>query len=128
MACVFGLSKFLQFVFNLAHMLIKFSYLSFYLYLMTPVAHPKSRLVVYVGIVFVALGGIVLMALALFLCTPIQRNWDKSVPGTCINESGFLFSGATFNMVADVLVFVMPIPTLWSLQRKQRPRTSCLYG
>ncbi len=99
-------------------MFIKLSYLAFYLCLML---HRKSRMVVYAGIVFVTAVGITFTALSIFMCTPIQRGWDKSIPGTCIHEPTFLFSNSAFNMAADAVVFLIPIPTLWSLQREKRP-------
>jgi hypothetical protein len=113
-----------QIVFNLSHMCIKFSYLAFYLCLMPD---RRSRVVVYAGFAFVAAVGITFTALSIFLCTPVQRGWDKSVPGRCIDDASFLLSNAAFNMVADMVVFLMPVPTLWSLQREHAP--TCLpYG
>ncbi|KAK0705585.1 hypothetical protein B0H67DRAFT_594471 [Lasiosphaeris hirsuta] len=106
-------------VFNLSHMLIKFSYLAFYLCLMP---NRASRTIVYAGIVFVGAVGVTFTTLSIFMCTPIQRGWDKSVPGICVNEQGYLFSNSAFNMAADAIVFVMPIPTLWSLQLPLRQR------
>lgn len=105
--------------FNLSHMLIKFSYLAFYLCLMPD---RRSRFIVYAGIVFVGAVGVTFTTLAIFMCTPIQRGWDKSVPGTCVDEQSYLFSNSAFNMATDVIVFVMPIPTLWSLQLPLRQR------
>jgi len=96
-------------------MFIKFSYLAFYLCLMPG---RRSRIVVYAGMVFVAATGITFTIMSIFMCTPIQRGWDKTVAGTCVHEQAYLFSNAAFNTAADVVVFVMPIPTLWSLQRE----------
>jgi hypothetical protein len=96
-------------------MFIKFSYLAFYLCLMPD---RRSRIFVYAGIAFVAAIGITFTTLAIFMCTPIQRGWDRTIEGTCVEEQPYLFSNAAFNMAADVMVFVMPIPTLWGLQRE----------
>jgi hypothetical protein len=105
-------------------MLIKFSYLAFYLCLMPD---RRSRMVVYAGFAFVAAVGITFTTLSIFMCTPIQRGWDKSVPGTCIDDAGFLLSNAVFNMAADVVVFLMPTPRLLSLQREQKKKKKSSY-
>jgi len=51
------------------------------------------------------------------MCTPIERGWDKTVPGTCVDDTSFLLSNSFLNMAADALVFIMPIPALWQLHR-----------
>jgi len=101
--------------FNLSHMFIKFSYLAFYLCLMQD---RRSRICLYAGMAFVGAIGITFTTLSIFMCTPIQRGWDRTIEGTCVAEQPYLFSNAAFNMAADVMVFALPIPTLWSLQRR----------
>ncbi|KAK0752588.1 hypothetical protein B0T18DRAFT_405171, partial [Schizothecium vesticola] len=105
--------------FNLSHMLIKFSYLAFYLCLMPD---RRSRIFVYVGMAFVGAIGVTFTIMSIFMCTPIPRGWDRTIEGTCVAEQPYLFSNAAFNMAADVIVFVMPIPTLWSLHLPLRQR------
>lgn len=72
--------------------------------------------------------GITFTLLSIFMCTPIERGWDKSVPGTCIDGTVFLFSNTAFNMAADVVVFIMPIPALWSLHRERSSYASTVTG
>ncbi|KAK0631528.1 hypothetical protein B0T14DRAFT_501866 [Immersiella caudata] len=105
--------------FNLAHMFIKFSYLAFYLCIMP---ERRSRIALYAGMAFVGAIGVTFTVLSIFMCTPIQRGWDRTLEGTCVEEQPYLFSNAAFNMTADVIVFLMPIPTLWSLQLPLRQR------
>lgn len=104
-----------QIAFNLSHLLIKLSYFAFYLRLMP---ERSKRLVVYGGAAFTIAVGITYTTLSIFMCTPVERGWDKSVPGTCVDSQGFLLSNAALNMVADIIVFLMPVPALWSLQRE----------
>lgn len=105
-----------QVAFNLAHMFIKLSYLAFYTCLM-PDRRSLGGISVYAGMAFVVAIGITFTMLSIFMCTPIQRAWDQSVEGTCIPQEPYLYSNAAFNMAADIIVFLMPIPTLWHLQR-----------
>jgi len=96
-------------------MLIKFSYLSFYLCLMPD---RRDRNFLYAGMAFVAAVGITFSTMSIFMCTPIPRGWDRTIEGTCVEEQPYLFSNAAFNTAADVIVFLIPIPTLWSLHRE----------
>ena len=94
--------------------MIKLSYLVLYLSLMP---NRRSRHVVYGAIGFVVSVGITFICLSIFMCTPISRGWDKAVPGTCIDDKTFLVTNAVFNMAADAIVFMVPVPMLWGLQR-----------
>ncbi|KAF2827280.1 hypothetical protein CC86DRAFT_466080 [Ophiobolus disseminans] len=51
------------------------------------------------------------------LCTPVQYNWDKTITGTCSTHSdvAFILAGTT-NLIIDVFVVALPMPTLWRLQ------------
>jgi len=97
-------------------LIIKLSYFAFYLRLMPD---RRKRTAVYAGAGFVIAVGITFTTLSIFMCTPIQRGWDKSVPGTCVDGPGFLLSNSALNMVADAVVFIMPIPALWTLHREE---------
>jgi hypothetical protein len=76
-------------------------------------------MIVYAGMGFVVGVGITFTLLSIFMCTPIEKGWNSSLPGTCIDGTAFLYSNAAFNMAADVVVFILPIPALWSLQRER---------
>jgi len=73
---------------------------------------------VLTGTGFVVAVGITFTALSIFMCIPVQRGWDKSVPGKYIDEFRFLFCNAAFNIVADIAIFIILIPTLWRLHSK----------
>jgi hypothetical protein len=72
----------------------------------------KGRMAVYGGTAFVVAVGITFICLSIFICSLISRGWDKSVPGICINDTAILLSNAAFNMAADVIVFIIPVPML----------------
>jgi len=53
-------------------------------------------------------------------CTPVQRFWDKSVPGHCIKTTDSeIFYGAC-NMFTDLWVAILPLPMIARLQLKTR--------
>ncbi|KAL3421569.1 hypothetical protein PVAG01_08015 [Phlyctema vagabunda] len=58
----------------------------------------------------------------LFACTPIAFTWDKSLHGHCIERKFLWLFNASFNIISDVVILVLPMPVLSSLKlpRKQK--------
>lgn len=52
----------------------------------------------------------------LFQCTPFAKIWQPSTNGTCINRFVMTLSSVIFNLVSDVLIFVLPIWAIWRLR------------
>ncbi|KAB5543089.1 hypothetical protein GE09DRAFT_1244464 [Coniochaeta sp. 2T2.1] len=57
-------------------------------------------------------------------CRPLHKMWDltKTEPGTCINTTAFFYSTSAFNIITDVWILALPIPTLRSIQRPSREK------
>ena len=58
----------------------------------------------------------------IFQCTPVQRSWNKTVPGTCMNIATFFYVNAGFNIATDVAIMILPIPVIHALQLPKRQR------
>ncbi|SPO04190.1 related to integral membrane protein [Cephalotrichum gorgonifer] len=56
------------------------------------------------------------------ICIPVAAFWDSSVKGRCLNSLTVWYVMASFNLVTDILLFIMPMPMIRSLQlpRKQK--------
>ncbi|KAI1427606.1 hypothetical protein F5Y12DRAFT_142312 [Xylaria sp. FL1777] len=53
---------------------------------------------------------------AFFLCTPVEYNWDKTIPGGVCNQGvAFLVSGI-MNLIIDAFIVILPMPLLFKLQ------------
>jgi hypothetical protein len=52
----------------------------------------------------------------LYLCKPIPKYWDFSVPGTCVNIGNAFLAGAALNVGTDVTMLLLPIWLLWPLR------------
>ena len=50
-----------------------------------------------------------------FQCTPVSYEWNKLIPGTCVNVPDFYRSYSPQNIVTDLLILALPIPTVWKL-------------
>lgn len=49
-------------------------------------------------------------------CTPLARNWDKTVPGTCVDLINFFRWNGICNLLIDFLILCLPLPMVWSLR------------
>lgn len=53
---------------------------------------------------------------AVFQCTPVERAWDKSVPGTCISIEMNWYANAGFSITTDAIILLLPIRPILSLK------------
>ena len=64
---------------------------------------------------------------ALFrICTPVARNWDKSVSGSCGDETALLLWTAIINAALDVIIVVLPVPIVWRLNMAVQKKIAIL--
>ncbi|OAG05885.1 uncharacterized protein CC84DRAFT_1090992, partial [Paraphaeosphaeria sporulosa] len=77
----------------------------------------------FVRCVYVVKGLTVLLFLANIIgllagCSPIQYNWDTSIPGGhcgITRSQSFYLSGA-LNLALDIIIVVLPLPVIWTLR------------
>ncbi|KAJ9624475.1 hypothetical protein H2203_005210 [Taxawa tesnikishii (nom. ined.)] len=54
------------------------------------------------------------------ICTPVAYFWDQSIPkGRCLNKKAVWFTNASLNILTDIAILILPLP---SLQRLRLPR------
>ena len=51
-------------------------------------------------------------------CTPRAKIWDNSIEGRCISAARLINSDDAFNTISDILILLVPVPTLRKLQTK----------
>ncbi|KAI0005179.1 hypothetical protein F4779DRAFT_55561 [Xylariaceae sp. FL0662B] len=49
-------------------------------------------------------------------CTPYQRIWDKTIPGTCVDRRNLDTANASLNLVSHFLILILPQRVIWKLQ------------
>ena len=98
-------------VYNAVLTLIKLSVLMFYARVFKIVRTYQIALW-FAGFIVVA-WGITLFFTTLLACIPIEKNWDSSVPGHCIERCYTLLIP---NILTDFILLILPMPTLWSIQ------------
>ncbi|KAK1598885.1 uncharacterized protein LY79DRAFT_686861 [Colletotrichum navitas] len=103
-------------VFMLCNGFTKLSLLTFYLRL-----SPQRwfRISVWIGIVVVCLYTGCITTLMLFHCSPIRKAFDlKITGGTCLDSGVLYIATAVSNIITDLALFILPMPTLFSLRLK----------
>ncbi|KAL2216001.1 hypothetical protein M432DRAFT_647162 [Thermoascus aurantiacus ATCC 26904] len=75
--------------------------------------------IIYGVIVLVICNQIIFTCVISFACHPIAKQWDPSLPGSCINTIASYY-GTSLGF--DVIIIVLPIPVLLTLQLKKRQK------
>ncbi len=50
------------------------------------------------------------------LCVPIERFWNRTIPGKCMDLLSFSYFQNISNLVTDVIIFLLPVPLILRLQ------------
>lgn len=53
---------------------------------------------------------------SILICIPLDKAWDPTVTGACINLPKFFYGIQIPNVVTDVLILVLPLPAIARLQ------------
>lgn len=102
-----------QFFWAIANTSVKFSILSLYLDIFP---NRTFQRLCYGAMVVSGCYLISVILEGFLLCTPVQYNWDKSVPGgKCTNQSIAYLLAAITNLIVDTVVVSLPIPLILKL-------------
>ena len=67
-------------------------------------------------IAFQILFGTVVLLQVLLTCRPLAFNWDRTLNGTCGNQTASYISVHIMNLILDLSIAALPMPVLWSLK------------
>jgi len=74
------------------------------------------RITVWCLIGVVVTTGIICPIMSLNLCHPFEYNWNRTIPGWCLDEQSFYRWGSLPNIITDVAMLILPLPIVWKLQ------------
>ncbi|MCJ1427901.1 hypothetical protein MMC29_005807 [Sticta canariensis] len=101
---------------------IKISILLFYLQLFVT---KQFSIAAYITMFVVCLWCIQQVLAALLICKPISYNWNfHNQTGTCGNTTANCIAGAAINVFTDLVILLLPMPTIWSLKIPTRSKLS----
>ncbi|RYP18288.1 hypothetical protein DL765_004008 [Monosporascus sp. GIB2] len=55
-------------------------------------------------------------------CTPFERLWDPTVPGTCRNRKAYDVATASFSLVSDIFILLLPQRVIWELRLRREKK------
>lgn len=98
---------------------VKLSLLSFYLRLSPD---QTFRIMTYTLFGICAIAGLACAITVPLQCVPLSRLWGATTRGYCIQLRSFYFANTAIHMVTELMTYLLPIPTLWSLRLPIRQR------
>jgi hypothetical protein len=113
---LFTILKFLvayELIYSTAISTIKFSVLVFYLRVFV---NDTMRRYTKLALAFVATWSVGNLLQVFLICRPFRRTYDPTVPGTCGNQIASFIAIGAFNIISDVMILTLPLPTVWSLK------------
>ena len=108
-----------QVLYPLAVTAIKLSILFLYLRLFPS---RSFRTFVVGHMVLAVVGGLVASAVTIFQCKPIAKNWIGALPGACLDQGRLFEVVVIFNLLTNVMILLLPMPTIWWLHMPLRRR------
>jgi hypothetical protein len=94
--------------------------LSIALFLMRIAVQQRYMWILRVSIVIVTIWSTAIFFYTVFQCTPVQAQWDYTIPGNhCVSSESFVsaaYSVSVMSILSDWLYALLPIPMIWSVQ------------
>lgn len=59
---------------------------------------------------------LIITAFNIFICRPREKFWNLFVDGSCYDINATMKATALFNVISDIFILVLPIPSIWRLQ------------
>ncbi|CAG8952807.1 hypothetical protein HYFRA_00009052 [Hymenoscyphus fraxineus] len=79
--------------------------------------------------IFMGAWAITFSASAIFQCTPIEYNWDLTIPGGfCINYGANVMAAGILNILTDFIILVMPIPLVLKLHTSTQKKLQIIFA
>jgi len=99
--------------YGMSIMLTKMSILQFYLKFLT--TRPRLRMIIYVSMVIVVTYSFVTSFEWLYACQPLNKYFDLTIEGSCVNPTKFTVFNGVMNVVTDAMVLFFPLAILSDL-------------
>ncbi|DAA75748.1 TPA_exp: Integral membrane protein [Trichophyton benhamiae CBS 112371] len=113
----------LECLFGVSCALTKLSLLFFTRKMIFGINSKILKWLVWITIAVVAAEMVIFCIVVIFTCRPISAYWTLSFhPQECINETAHLLIGTIINIFTDLLVVILPIPTVMGLKLPYRQR------
>lgn len=73
-------------------------------------------------IIYLAVYSAFCLMSSIITCWPVEKYWNDTIPGGCIDRSALHYGFAGINIVNDIVLLVSPMPFLRTLQIARRAK------
>ena len=60
------------------------------------------------------------------ICIPLQKLWNPTLDGHCINNTVFFLTDCAVSIVSDVTILLLPMPLIWNLNMPFRRKVEIM--
>lgn len=103
----------------------KLSILFLYLQVFSP--SKRTRYTTYALIGVVVATWIAETLTSAFQCTPVPLVWDHTIHGHCVDRIKMFQYYSIPNIVTDVAMLILPIPTIWTLKMSKLQKMAIIF-
>lgn len=87
-----------------------------------------TKSLAYGGIAFLVISQVVVTFLTIFQCRPVRAVYDLEIKQKqCLSITNIAVSGTAFNIAAELMIFVIPIPVVSSLQMSRSKKIGIIF-
>jgi hypothetical protein len=89
----------------------------------------RMRVAIYVVGAFILAWCIEAIFASAFMCRPISAFWDLTIVATskCINGYALYYTNAAINILTDLAVAMLPLPSVWGLQLPRKQKIALMF-
>jgi hypothetical protein len=99
--------------------ILKLSVLFFYLRVFL---NPGMQLATKITLGVVGAWTIANILMLFLMCRPFASNYDLTVKGECADQPTIFIAIGAFNIITDVVILVLPLPTIWGLKAAKQKK------
>lgn len=87
----------------------------------------RFKICAYIVMAIIVAWSIGAIGATIWQCVPIAASWDRSITGTCIKRRRFWVAYAIMNILTDIMVLVLPIPSILHLRLCRRDKVMLIF-
>ncbi|RAO67831.1 uncharacterized protein BHQ10_003843 [Talaromyces amestolkiae] len=103
-----------ELLYNLSMTCLKCGIIAFYFRLFgrDEIVKRYGKVIIWATVIW----GVASIIVIFLICRPFSYSWDTSQPGSCGNRNDMYIINGIGNMLLDIAILVLPLPTIWKLK------------
>lgn len=97
-----------------------------YLRILKASPNPRYKILIYVVMIGAIVGHVAGTLVLIFQCSPPQRSWKPSTPGSCLHNDATFYGLAAVTIFFDVVIFLLPIPLLLNININNKKKVALI--